>query len=91
MGTTQSVISLLEKPGGTWNRINTLVRVAKALDRYLVVSFPTEVPDMLADAVQVAWRGLEELTRRNSRDSREQWGAEEERRRLRAVITLLAQ
>jgi transcriptional regulator with XRE-family HTH domain len=54
MGTTQSVISRREEGGGAWNRIDTLARVAKALDRHLVLSFPSEVPDNLTDAVQVA-------------------------------------
>ncbi len=54
MGTTQSVISRLEEGGGAKNRIDILARVAKALDRHLVLSFPTEVPDTLTDAVQVA-------------------------------------
>ena len=54
MGTTQSVISRLEEGGGAKNRIDTLARVATALDRHLVLSFPTEVPDDLTDAVQVA-------------------------------------
>ena len=54
MGTTQSVISRLEEGGGARNRIDTLARVAKALDRHLVLSFPTEVPETLTDAVQVA-------------------------------------
>ena len=54
MGTTQSVISRLEEGGGAKNRIDTLARVATALDRDLVLSFPTEVPDNLTDAVQVA-------------------------------------
>ena len=71
MGTTQSVISLLEKQGGTWNRIDTLVRVAKALDRYLVVSFPTEVPDMLADAAR-SLGAVSKSSKKDSRDSREQ-------------------
>jgi len=53
MGTTQSVISRLEE-GGARNRIDTLARVATALDRHLVLSFPTEVPENLIDAVQVA-------------------------------------
>ena len=48
------MISGLEEGGSAKNRINTLARVAKALDRHLVVSFPTEVPDKLTDAVQVA-------------------------------------
>lgn len=54
MGTTQSVISRLEEGGGARNRIDTLARVATALDRHLVVSFPTTVPARLKDAVQVA-------------------------------------
>lgn len=54
MGTTQSVISRLEEGGGARNRIDTLARVATALDRHLVVSFPEEVPARLKDAVQVA-------------------------------------
>lgn len=54
MGTTQSVISRLEEGGGARNRLDTLARVAVALDRHLVVSFPTDVPDTLDDAVQVA-------------------------------------
>ena len=54
MDTTQSVISRLEEGGGARNRIDTLARVARALGRHLVVSFPTEVPDQLEDAVQVA-------------------------------------
>lgn len=54
MGTTQSVISRLEEGGGARNRIDTLARVANALDRHLVVSFPEKVPTELTDAVQVA-------------------------------------
>jgi ribosome-binding protein aMBF1 (putative translation factor) len=54
MGTTQSVISRLEEGGGAKNRIDTLARVATALDRHLVLSFPSEVSDKLTDAVQVA-------------------------------------
>ena len=54
MGTTQSVISRLEEGGGPRNRIDTLARVATALDRHLVVSFPEKVPAKLKDAVQVA-------------------------------------
>lgn len=54
MGTTQSVISRLEEGGGARNRIDTLARVATALDRHLVVSFPEKVPVKLKDAVQVA-------------------------------------
>ena len=54
METTQSVISRLEEGGGARNRIDTLARVAVALDRHLVVSFPEKVPARLKDAVQVA-------------------------------------
>jgi ribosome-binding protein aMBF1 (putative translation factor) len=54
MGTTQSVISRLEEGGGARNRIDTLARVATALGRHLVVSFPEKVPAKLKDAVQVA-------------------------------------
>lgn len=54
MGTTQSVISRLEEGGGSNNRLDTLARVAIALGRHLVVSFPETVPDDLTDAVQVA-------------------------------------
>ena len=54
MGTTQSVISRLEEGGGARNRLDTLARVATALDRHLVVSFPEKVPARLKDAVQVA-------------------------------------
>lgn len=53
MGTTQSVISRLEESGGARNRIDTLARVAEALGRHLVVSFPEKVPARLKDAVQV--------------------------------------
>jgi len=54
MGTTQSVISRLEEGGGARNRIDTLARVATALGRHLVLSFPEQVPTELKDAVQVA-------------------------------------
>ena len=54
MGTTQSVISRLEEGGGAKNRLDTLARVATALNRHLVVSFPDTVPANLKDAVQVA-------------------------------------
>lgn len=54
MGTTQSVISRLEEGGGANNRLDTLARVASALDRHLVISFPQEVPDRIKDGVQVA-------------------------------------
>lgn len=54
MGTTQSVISRLEEGGGARNRIDTLARVATALDRHLILSFPEKVPAKLKDAIQVA-------------------------------------
>ena len=54
MGTTQSVISRLEEGGGARNRIDTLARVATALGRHLVLSFPADVPERLEDAIQVA-------------------------------------
>lgn len=54
MGTTQSVISRLEEGGGARNRIDTLARVATALNRHLIVSFPEQIPADLKDAVQVA-------------------------------------
>jgi ribosome-binding protein aMBF1 (putative translation factor) len=54
MGTTQSVISRLEEGGGANNRLDTLARVAAALGRHLVVSFPQTVPPDLKDGVQVA-------------------------------------
>lgn len=54
MGTTPSVISRLEEGGGAKNRLDTLARVATALNRHLIVSFPKKVPARLKDAVQVA-------------------------------------
>jgi ribosome-binding protein aMBF1 (putative translation factor) len=54
MGTTQSVIARLEEGGGARNRLDTLARVAEALDRHLIVSFPEKVPARLNDDVQVA-------------------------------------
>lgn len=54
MGTTQSVISRLEEGGGARNRIDSLARVAVALGRHLVLSFPERVPAEMKDAVQVA-------------------------------------
>jgi transcriptional regulator with XRE-family HTH domain len=54
MATTQSVISRFEEGGGARTRIDTLARVATALDRHLIVSFPEKVPTKLKDAVQVA-------------------------------------
>lgn len=54
MRTTQSVISRLEEGGGAKNRIDTLARVAEALGRHLILSFPEKVPAKLTDAVRVA-------------------------------------
>jgi transcriptional regulator with XRE-family HTH domain len=54
MATTQSVISRLEEDGGARNRIETLARVAKALNRHLVLSFPEHIPVNLPDAFLVA-------------------------------------
>lgn len=54
MKTTQSVISRLEEGGGARNRIDTLARLATALDRHLVLSFPQESSARTADSVQVA-------------------------------------
>ena len=54
MGTTQSVISRLEERGVAKNRLDTLARVAEALNRHLIVSFPEKVPARLKDAVEVA-------------------------------------
>jgi ribosome-binding protein aMBF1 (putative translation factor) len=54
MGTTQSVISRLEEGGGARNRIDTLARVATALGRHMIVSFPAELPSDLTDSVRVA-------------------------------------
>jgi ribosome-binding protein aMBF1 (putative translation factor) len=54
MGTTQSVISRLEEGGGARNRLDTLARVATALDRHLVLSFPESVPSRMKNSVQVA-------------------------------------
>ncbi len=54
MGTTQSVISRLEEGGGARNRLDTLARVAHALNRHLVVSFPQQIPADLHDSVLVA-------------------------------------
>jgi hypothetical protein len=48
------VVSRREKGGGGRPRLDTLARVATALDRHLVVSFPDEVPKRLKDAIQVA-------------------------------------
>lgn len=53
MGTTQSVISRLEEGGSGRPRLDTLARVATALDRHLVVSLPDELPERLKDAIRV--------------------------------------
>ena len=54
MDTTQSVISRLEEAGGANHRLDTLARVARALGRHLVVSFPVDAPTSLDDGIQVA-------------------------------------
>ncbi|MEN2738934.1 helix-turn-helix domain-containing protein [Microbacterium sp. X-17] len=54
MKTTQSVISRLEEGGGARNRIDTLARLATALGRHLVLSFPQEPAARTPDSVQVA-------------------------------------
>ena len=54
MGTTQSVISRLEEGGGANNRLDTLARVAAALGRHLVITFPEQVPTDIVDGVRVA-------------------------------------
>ena len=53
MGTSPSVISNLEEGAGAENRLDTLIRVAKALDRHLVLSFPEKVSGNLTDSVRV--------------------------------------
>jgi hypothetical protein len=68
MGTTQSVCSRLED-GGARNCIDTLARVATALDRHLVVSFPEKVPAKLKDAVQVALTRLRRTGRTSTPSS----------------------
>jgi hypothetical protein len=54
MATTQTVIAGLEEGGGARNRLDTLTRVAKALNRHVVVSLRDHIPVNLADAVLVA-------------------------------------
>ena len=44
--------SPLEEGGGAHNRLDIVGRVATALDRHLIVSFPDTVPARLKDAVQ---------------------------------------
>ena len=46
------MISRLEEGGGARKRIDTLARIATALDRHLIVSFPEKLPAKLNDAVQ---------------------------------------
>jgi len=53
MGTTQSV-SRLEEGGGARSPLDALARVAAALGRRRIVSFPEVVPKRLKDVVQVA-------------------------------------
>lgn len=52
LGTTQPGVSRIEG-GGVTVRLDTLVRVAAALDRHLVVSFPDEAPEPADDAVRL--------------------------------------
>lgn len=52
LGTTQPGVSRLES-GAVTIRLDTLARVAEALGRHLVVSFPDEVPAVLGDAVRL--------------------------------------
>jgi transcriptional regulator with XRE-family HTH domain len=54
MGTTPSVISRIEEGGGARNRLDTLARVATALGRHLIVSFPIDVPADSTDSVTLA-------------------------------------
>jgi transcriptional regulator with XRE-family HTH domain len=54
IGTTQSGVSRLEAGDGTRSRLDTLARVALAVDRRLVVSFPEEAPSAQRDAVRIA-------------------------------------
>lgn len=54
MGTTQSVISRLEEGGINGSRVDTLARVANALGRHLVISFPESLPGRKRDSVRVS-------------------------------------
>jgi hypothetical protein len=45
--------SRIEEVGGAVKRLGTLVRVAQALDRQLMVSFPEKVLALPADAIKV--------------------------------------
>jgi transcriptional regulator with XRE-family HTH domain len=69
VGTTTSAISRLEEGGGARNRIDTLARVAAALDRHLVVSFPETVPDILDDAVVITDQAARATDRSASRST----------------------
>ncbi len=53
MGTTAEFISGLEVGGGVENRIDTLTRIAQALNRHLVLSFSENLPNNLPDSVRV--------------------------------------
>ena len=53
MAVAESVVSRLEEGGRASNRIDILARVAVALDRHLVLSFPRMAPARLNDAVQI--------------------------------------
>jgi transcriptional regulator with XRE-family HTH domain len=53
IGTTQSGISRLEAGDGTSSRLDTLARVATAVDRLLVVSFPERGPAPPRDGVRI--------------------------------------
>ena len=52
LGTTQPGVSRLES-GTVTIRLDTLARVASALDRHLVVSFPDEPPASLDHAIRL--------------------------------------
>ena len=54
LGTTQSGVSRLERGGAAANRLDTLGRVAVALDRHLVLSFPNGRLPPMEDAVLLA-------------------------------------
>lgn len=54
MGTTQSVVSRLEEGGGARNRVDTLARVATALDRHLVLWFADHEPLYVEDSVRLS-------------------------------------
>lgn len=54
IGTTQSGVSRLEAGDGTTSRLDTLARVASAVDRRLVVSFPRQARGRLHDAVEIS-------------------------------------